>query len=359
MISQHKRERLHVAFLWSGLPDYGARQLRAFIDSCDSEVSVIATKPKVPIAGMEKSLGQKIHWLDDSEQSVTWPTLGLGIPAIIFQGGWAKPQFNLLASAARNKGARVILMNDQDWTGGFVQRFVDPLRHRLKYLHRFDGALTTGQLGTRYCTAMGFPPARVLHGLYGSDPSLFKNGAALQQREKKLLFIGQLVERKNVLALARAFLRLANDFPEWILQICGSGVLKDQLPVHRSIQTQDFVQPTQLTHILRESRCLVLPSFVEHWGLVVHEATLSGCALALSKTIGSRMDLASHQNAVFFSPHNEREIENSLREILSWNDLQWQGAQEQSLRLAASFGPRVFAESVQKLIDLTLARELI
>jgi hypothetical protein len=93
--------------------------------------------------------------------------------------------------------------------------------------------------------------------------------------------------------------------------------------------------------------------------LVVHEATLSGCALALSKTIGSRMDLANPQNAVFFSPHSEREIENSLREILSWNDMQWQGAQEQSLRLAAQFGPQVFAESVQKLIDLTLAMERI
>ena len=268
----------HVVFMWPGLPDYGARLIRGFIETDSAHVQVIATRPAVPIQGMETSLGQAVHWVEDESQ-FSWYGLGLRIPDVLFQGGWAHSNFRSLAAEARQQGAKVVLINDQNWQGGFKQIVLDPLRYRAKYLKLFEAVFVPGKSGARYARAVGFDTSRIATGLYGADPIVFHGGAALKMRPKNFLFVGQLIARKNILLLAQAFLNLASDFPEWRLNICGSGELHAQIPVHPQIHVQGFVQPAELAEKLRQSRCLVLPSLEEHWGLVVHEAACCGCAL--------------------------------------------------------------------------------
>jgi glycosyltransferase involved in cell wall biosynthesis len=345
-----------IAFLWSGLPDYAARLIGAYVNGNTCKVLVIATPPSVPIHGMEQSLGQKIHWIENNSIDVSWQSLGCKIPDLVFQGGWARPGFDILAAQARERGAKIILMNDQDWTGSFVQRVVDPMRHRFKYHKRFDGVFTAGRLGVRYHTMMGYDPKIIFSGLYGADPSLFGGGRKLTTRPKTFLFVGQLIERKNILALTQAFLNMSSDCPEWTLRICGDGALRSELPEHPKIQIEGFVQPEALSMVLQSSRCLVLPSFQEHWGLVVHEAALSGCALALSNRIGSRQDLCGEKNAVLFSPQHPESLESALRSIASWNDGRWDQAEIESRQLATGFGPDQFRKSVEKFVDLSASQ---
>jgi glycosyltransferase involved in cell wall biosynthesis len=345
--------------MWCGLPDYGARLIRGFIDLKTCDVTVIATLPNVPIEGMENSLGQKVIWITSGVREIEWHSLGVSRPDVIFQGGWAEPAFNTLAYKARAMGTKVVLMTDHDWTGSLRQKFIDPIRHRLFFHRRFDAVLTTGQLGLKYCRAMGYASENIRAGLYGADPDLFFGGPLLVLRSKTFLFVGQLIKRKNVLSLTRAFLRIADDFPEWSLRICGSGELRSQLPNHPRIQVEGFVQPHELASLLRKSRCLVLPSYSEHWGLVVHEATLSGCALALSNTIGSRDDLANAINAATFDPSDEKAMAMALREIAIWSDSTWVQAESESRRLAGGFGPPHFAAAVQSLIEITTGKQEI
>jgi glycosyltransferase involved in cell wall biosynthesis len=343
--------------MWSGLPDYGARLIKGFIDLNLCKVTVIATLPNVPIEGMESSLGQKVKWVTGGARDVDWPSLGVSRPDVVFQGGWAEPAFNQLARTARAKGTKVVLMIDHDWTGSLRQKFVDPIRHWLFLRRRFDAILTTGQLGLKFCLAMGYPLENIGTGLYGADPNLFNGGTSLRLRPKTFLFVGQLIKRKKVLPLAHAFLNIADDCPEWSLRICGSGELRSQLPTHPRIQVEGFVQPRELANLLRESRCLVLPSYREHWGLVVHEAALSGCALALSNRIGSRDDLAGVANAVIFEPSDEKAMALALRKIATWSDSAWLKAEAESRRLAEGFGPQQFGAAVQSLVEKTTGKQ--
>jgi glycosyltransferase involved in cell wall biosynthesis len=345
-------QKKSVAFMWPGLPNFGARLIRAYINSCTDEISVIATKPTVPIEGMEEVLGQKVHWLEDNAGTVTWQSLGLKVPDYIFQSGRNKLSLNALASQGRAVGSKIILMNDQNWTGGFLQRFVDPIRHRILFTRRYCGVLTPGKLGLKYNQAMGFDMQRVLPGLLGADPELFNGGKPLSTRPKTFLFVGELVDNKNVLALANAFVRMTEDYPDWTLRICGSGPLQSQLPIHSRIKIEGFVQPHALAQVFAQSRCLVLPSFVEHWGLVVHEAALSGCALILSNTIGSRLDFVGQNNGLMFPPADDVALENTLRNVAEWDDSRWQKAETESRCLATGFGPQQFQESAHKLIEM-------
>lgn len=93
-----------------------------------------------------------------------------------------------------------------------------------------------------------------------------------------------------------------------------------------------------------------MPSVKENWGLVVHEAALCGCALLLSRVVGSAFDFASDKNARLFNPKNQLELEQALLEITSWPLEAWGVAQEESCRLAAGFSPTRFAEAVDKMV---------
>lgn len=335
-----------LAFAWPELPDYAARCIRAVIDR-GHQVDVIATRPSVPIQGMEKSLGQAVNWVDGQGSARGFAELGLAVPDILFQGGHRIDAFRQIEAEARQYGKPVILMNDTNWKGSLRNRIVDPLRHRLLINRRFAGILVPGRSGERLALHCGFARDMVRQGLYGADPTLFRPGPLMAQRDKRFLYVGQFVERKNVLALARAFARFADANPGWTLEMCGSGSLQDSIPQHPAIHVRGFVQPAELSGLLATARCLVLPSHVEHWGLVVHEAALTGCALALSEGIGAGDDLATPVNAVTFPSRDEAAITARLGQLAGWSEQQWQQAQDESLARAARFGPQFFASQVE------------
>ncbi len=188
--------------------------------------------------------------------------------------------------------------------------------------------------------------------LYGADPALFNGGPPLCARQKTFLFVGQLIARKGVLELARAFIRFCADHDDWTLRICGNGPLRDQIPQHPCILIDEFVQPANLADVMRDARCLVLPSTSEHWGLVVHEAALCGCALALSSAVGAADDLARPENAVLFPTHDSKALESTLRQIADWDAARWDEAERTSRKLAQQFGPHRFALEAGRLIDI-------
>lgn len=339
-----------IAFAWPGLPDYAARCIRAVIDYWPKAVTVVATPPSVPIEGMERSLGQSVHWINESRATLSWSSLDVDIPDVLFCGGYSTPAFNSLAQQVRNRGGRVILMADNNWQGRLRQYTIDPIRHRLLFRSRFDGILVPGVSGTRLARSWGYQPDRIATKLYGADPELFWGGPPLAQRQKTFLYVGQFIDRKNVLSLTEAFVSLTERRSDWKLLLCGSGPIADRIPTHPRISVLGFVQPPQLAELLRQVRCLVLPSHEEHWGLVVHEAVLSGCALALSDNVGAADDLARAENSVLFRSNDTEAMAQALDAVAAWDAERWAQAEETSLLLARGFGPTPFSQSVAKLV---------
>ena len=342
---------IRIAFAWPGLPDYAARCIFAVKQGTHEPCHVVATRPDVPIEGMERSLGQSVHWINGKESRLSWESLNLQVPNLLFMGGYSVPAFNALAAQVRAHGGRVVLMSDNNWQGTIRQWTLDSWRHRLFMRYRFDGVFVPGASGVRVARRWGYRDDVIATGLYGADPVLFRAGPPLAERSKTFLFVGQFIARKNVVGLAEAFVRFAEKFPDWSLSLCGSGIQRGEIPRHPRIDVHGFVQPAKLAELLQSVRCLVLPSLVEHWGLVVHEAALSGCALALTTTIGAADDLAGAENSVLFPPGNSMAIGRALSEIASWSDQRWRAAECLSLQRAQRFGPAVFAGGVNMLRD--------
>jgi glycosyltransferase involved in cell wall biosynthesis len=99
---------------------------------------------------------------------------------------------------------------------------------------------------------------------------------------------------------------------------------------------------------LRHSRCLILPSRQDNWGVVVHEAACAGCALVTSNKAGVADDLVTKKNGHVFDSGRVASLTSALKLLQSWNADAWNQAGQESLRLAGQFGPKkwqaVFAD---------------
>jgi glycosyltransferase involved in cell wall biosynthesis len=340
---------MSIAFSWQGLPQYAARQLRSALARLGQPCAVIGTRPSVPIQGMEAALGQPIHWVEGA-QVVRWADLGLAVPKVFFQAGWSCPAFNALGDEVRAAGGKVCLLMDNDWRGD-LRQWVGGLWFRLARKRKFAAVLVPGISGRCLARWYGFTDEEIADGLYGADPAVFFDGPPLVERPKRILFVGQYIERKDCVGLAIAFESVAAQLPEWELHLYGSGPLQDKIPAHPRIRVHGFVQPAELGALYRSARIFALPSHSEAWGLVVHEATLSGCQLLLSAAIGSRHDFSTQKNAMEFTPGDHAALARALLQLASSDDYALGQAQAESRVRAATHGPAVFADRVAALVN--------
>ncbi len=345
-----------IAISWNGLPQYAAREIRVAIDYIGRDCIVVGSKPTVPVEGMERVLGCRVDWVDASKP-VTWAELEHEVPDIFVQSGWSYPAFSALGAEVKARGGRVIGLSDANWRGDFRQMVLGPVGFRVRHRSRFDAMLVPGAQGSRLMSWFGIPKGKIHTGMYGADPSLFRGGPPLAERPKTFLFVGQFIARKDVLGLARAFVRFSAAHPEWNLRICGGGEQKALIPAHPKITVEDFVQPEQLAQRFFEARFFVLPSLVEAWGLVVHEAASAGCGLVLSDAIGSADDLSTAENAVRFKAGRQDDLLRALTEAAAFDAARLAKAEAVSRGLAAEFGPERFGREVAGLIE-QFTREL-
>ena len=238
-----------VAFSWNGLPQYAARLIAAAIRTHGSACTVVGSRPTVPVRGVEQALGQPVHWVD-AGQPTSWKGLGLQVPRVFFQSGWAYPAFNALGDEVRAAGGQVCLLMDNNWRGDFRQ-WIGAAWYRLCQRRKFAAILVPGKSGRRLARWYGMPDDCIWEGMYGADPAIFFNGPPLAERPKRIIFVGQYIDRKQCLTLAQAFAAVADRMPGWELDMYGSGPQQELIPSHPRLRVNGFVQPEQLGALYR------------------------------------------------------------------------------------------------------------
>ena len=345
-----------LAIAWPGLPPYAIACVEAFAKKTGRRVLLLGTSPDTPYTPAAAAAGVTMSWVDPADDAAAWSRFLDSPPACFVVGGWHVPAFNALAAEARRADGSVALMMDNRWRGD-LRQWLAPLVFRARYRSRFAAALVPGRAARNYALRLGMPADRVFTGMYGADPALFVPGPPLADRPKRFLFVGRLEERKGVRELFDAWRQVHVQLPDWQLHVVGCGPLRDAAPALPGLSIEDFLQPADLAPKYRESRFLVLPSHEDHWGLVVHEAALSGCGLVLSRNVGARLDLATDRNAIIVEPRRSDRLAAGLVAAAAMDKPALQSAEAESLSLASEFGPSVFASSLESLLDLLATSE--
>lgn len=363
-----------IIFAWSGFPQYAARCVGAFVKSTNEEVVVVATRPKVPVKGMEVLSNCRVFWVDhqDDDCSVIEK---INKDTILIISGWAIKPFNVLRNRVLSVGGRVYVMNDanylsyhmrsvlslKNWVALFLQ-WARGIQYRKKFRNLFSGYFVPGRSGHILARCYGVPESRIVEGMYAADPSLFYSDRDLIERDKKIICVGRFCGTKNVINVCRAFGASGIAKEGWRLEFYGSGLLKKRLEKEAdlvnnklgrvAVLVNDFVQPENLGALYRSARVFVLASKKEHWGVVVHEAALSGCYLMLSTIIGAAMDFMGDGNGEFFNPWSVSSIVRAFKKLPHITEYAWSNAYAISRERALTHSPEIFADRAHKLIKL-------
>ena len=211
----------------------------------------------------------------------------------------------------------------------------------------FDGYWVPGRSGYRLMRFLGVPKKKIYIGSYSADAELFVNGPALAMREKRIVYIGRYIALKNVTRFIEAFLSVPKEVREgWVLETYGCGPEGERFPKDPAVCVHPFAQSEELAGVYQRARWFALPSLWDHWGLVVHEAALSGCGLLLSTEVGAREDfLEEGVNGYSFSPTNVQQMREALVQAMKMTDADLERVQSRSLELAAATSTKCFAKS--------------
>ncbi len=133
----------------------------------------------------------------------------------------------------------------------------------------------------------------------------------------RLLYVGRLVEDKNLRRLLHALVGLDAE-----LVLCGTGPLEGEL---RSLAArlgvradfEGYVAPAELPARFGAADALVLPSLYEPFGVAVREAAAAGLPVVCSRDAGAAGDFAvAGRNALLVDPLSERSIADALAEVV-------------------------------------------
>ncbi len=340
-----------ICFAWYGYPQYAARCVGALTKEVNEEVVVVATRPAVPIEGMERLSNCRVIWVDENDSRTIEQVLG-AIPSTLFLSGWMCRAFNRYRDQVRTAGGTAIAMCDNNFWFS-LKEVVKAIRFRLFLRNKYDGFFVPGKSGVKLLRFYGVPKHKIQIGQYIADASLFNDGGVnICKRPKRIIFVGRLCETKNPLRLCAAFKSSGAAKQGWMLDLYGCGPLKDRIPQGEGITVHNFTQPEELAAKYRQSRIFCLPSLSEHWGLVVHEATLSGCVLLLSEEIGAKDDFKGEHNCFTFPANNEQALAKALRRIMSLTDEELQKASAESVMLGKTHSFSTFIIGVKRLMTI-------
>lgn len=188
-----------------------------------------------------------------------------------------------------------------------------------RYSRFIDALLPTGRLGCDCYLGCGFPARKIFEWGYFIGSPLVPDCVPESNTVVRILFIGSLDTRKNVIAFIQTLKRIPDKFH---CSLIGNGPLFDS--VHQEIEEDARFQclgtvPNQEInrHILSHD-ILVLPSLFDGWGAVVNEALSCGTRVVVSENCGAACLVGTHaERGEIFRFHGEDNLENVLRRQLA------------------------------------------
>jgi glycosyltransferase involved in cell wall biosynthesis len=242
------------------------------------------------------------------------PEIGAAIaetrPDVVLVPGWHSVTYVRAILAARLRGVPVLYRGDTHAAAGPAgwRRLAWHVRTRA-ILKSYSGYLSVGRLSRAYLLRHGAAPTRVFASPHAVDNDAFAASAepcATDAGRAKaraacgggtsdfiVLFAGKIEARKRPIDAVRAVAALG---PHAVLAMAGSGGLEtetaaeaDRLGVR--VTWLGFVNQSLMGRLYAGADCLVLPSEIESWGLVVNEAMATGLPCVVSDRVGCAPDL--------------------------------------------------------------------
>lgn len=267
--------------------------------------------------------------------------------------GWRDKEY---LRSLKDCSAPVICGIDNPFTGN-LRQWAGRIYAKFRLLKRMDYAWCAGRDAARLAAFIGFPSNRIATGLYaiaGADNRI----APLDDQSHEILYLGRFLDWKGVEDLAAAFISIpALHRQGWQLTFAGAGPLRQKLSEFAdshpdAIRIEGFVQPKDTLGRLGRSAVVCMPSWNEHWGVVLHEAAAAGRVLIASNEVhsGEQFLIDGYNGRIF--PARDRD---QLRSMLLWTFSQTPESRsimgERSRKLAQRNSSELWAATLMSMLN--------
>ena len=282
---------MRIAVLMTGLTAYQDTCFRALSDLGDE--LLLVHPDSMAYAPFDKSRFahslQRHVWSTMPGPEVLKPLVDRFAPDVVIMWSWDGKGYRAVMRSQRGRALRVMFSSNfwhgsaKQWAGLLAHHvYVDPL---------FECAWVPGERAEQFARRIGFGGGDIIRGANSADTELFDRGprdADELAERRRFLFTGRLIWHKAPTELAEAYRRYrATTEQPWGLDVAGGGPLAGAFEGIDGVRLLGFVQPEQLAELMHTSSCLILPSHIEWYGVVVHEAAVAGLPLICSDGVGA------------------------------------------------------------------------
>jgi glycosyltransferase involved in cell wall biosynthesis len=278
---------------------------------------------------------------------------------------WEMGTRTILAAAYRwtHPGKKLIVwaeMAESTERGrGAVRAVIRSLIHRA-----VDAFIVTGESGARYLRSLGIPDCKIFKIAYTTDVTRFSDVPLprAEEHERRLLYVGQLIERKGLLPFIRALGRWAQRHPtkKVELVLAGEGSIRRQLeqtpqPENAKLVFLGNVDYHELPKIYAQAGMFVLPSLADSWGVVVNEALAAGLPVLGSVHAQAVSELIEEGvNGWTFRSDEQESMEAALDRCLSSESRALDKMRLAARQTALSLTPDYVADLVDRAVHSVL-----
>ena len=250
-----------------------------------------------------------------------------GIDVLVL-GGWEAPFYLRTLFYAKKFGIPVVQFYESTKDSHrFNNLFIRKIRSVI--FSKADFIVTAGTASTKAVEAMGIKSDKIITLFNPVDVSWFhsfaKDHRTPQSQGHRYIYVGQLIERKNVASVIQAFAAVKNE--DDTLTIAGGGPLAPDLKaLTRSLGIDDSVifvghkNQEELAQLYAENQTLILASTNEVWGLVVNEALASGLHVVVSNKCGAA-DFVKDMKGAYICATDQV----SIQEAMNASSNSWSG----------------------------------
>jgi glycosyltransferase involved in cell wall biosynthesis len=231
-------------------------------------------------------------------------------------------------------------------------------------LPRVDGVFVNGASGARHVLECGVAPARISVVPSGTDTEVFGKRADRSGRheELRLIYVGQLIARKGLVAFSVELIKAATASKRQILwTLAGRGPLEAPLralPWPENVRL-DFVGSRpyrELPGLYNQADVFVMPSLSDEWGMVVNEAMASGLPIFGCEGVQAVQELVRQGVSGWtYAPEDKDALQRLLREMLDASAEKRAGMGEAARRCAMEVSDEYTAAAMHSGVGKALA----
>ena len=272
---------------------------------------------------------------------------------VLVLGGWETPFYiRTLLLAKRRRIPLIKFYESTQDSHRFTNIIIRKIRSSI--LSQADFIVTAGSASTKAVEAMGIASEKIVTLFNPVDVIWFhsfaRNHRAPATSGHHYIYVGQLIERKNVATILRSFAAIRNDADT--LTIAGDGPLAHNLKnlaaslgIAKSVTFAGHRNQEELAKLYAASNTFILASTNEVWGLVVNEALASGLHVVVTDKCGVA-EFVQDMHGAYICETDQK----SLQEAMSESSRQWNGYIEEPEIL--KYTPERFADGVVDLLNL-------